>query len=147
MKNKLENQFVTYEIALVLKELWFNEKCFGYYNDKMRFNIQQHPEAFYSRNDSVSSWCTSIFASKQSKKNACQAPLYQQVIDWFREEHNIHITFLLGHDEINIWYDYHIMKIENTFDYTPLFSSENGKSYEGAREQAILKAIELIKIK
>ena len=35
----MEEIFVTYEIALELKELGFNEPCFGFYYNKNNFEI------------------------------------------------------------------------------------------------------------
>lgn len=143
----MENNFATYEISKECKELGFNEHCFAYFNHKKQFHLHDNPLAFYTKNESVSSWCASIFATKESKLNACSAPLWQQVIDFIREEYNFHITLLLAHDEDSIWYDWHVSKIEQSYDYTPIVSSENGADYKEAREQAILEAIKLIKSK
>ena len=123
----MEKQFVTYAIALALKELGFNEPCLA--------------EVFVDNSISL----TRPYKNSEAEGTIILVPLWQQAMDWFREEHNLHITFLLGHDLINIWYDYHIMEIENSFDYTPIFSSENGMSYEEAREQSILKTLEILK--
>lgn len=34
-----------------------------------------------------------------------QAPFYQQVVDWFREEHNCYIQVAFPTHAIQIWYD------------------------------------------
>lgn len=58
----MRHLFVPYEIALQLKEKGFNEDCFGcYYKDK---TFAYHPDS-------------DVYVD---------APLYQQVIDWFREK-------------------------------------------------------------
>jgi hypothetical protein len=136
----MEKEFVTYEIALELKELGFNKRCFAYFNENKILNLNEHPQAFYARNDSVESWCTSIFASKKSKKNACQAPLWQQVMDWFEEKYQLNIN---------------LYKIGDKYVYTisvPYHSEIEGYGieyfYEDSytrRKDAVLKAIELIK--
>lgn len=71
----MKKQFVTYEIALALKELGFNAPCMALYyiEDK----------CFHKTNYT----CTNVL-----QNNIClDAPLWQQVIDWFREEHDIWI--------------------------------------------------------
>ena len=74
----MKEQFVTYEIALKLKELGFDELCFGEYI------IPENPELeIYQDND------YNMYYDKP--KSICLAPLWQQVIDWFREKHNMSI--------------------------------------------------------
>jgi hypothetical protein len=63
----MEKEFVTYEQALALKELGFDEECFNYYgydfqNDRLLISYQQ---------DNLS----------------IPAPLKQQVFRWFREKY------------------------------------------------------------
>jgi hypothetical protein len=80
----MEKEFIPYEQALALKELGFDEPCFGYYiglgdNKETPFKliqIQSEKEQF--------NWVD----------NVCHAPLYQQAFRWFREKYgylpNIH---------------------------------------------------------
>ena len=71
----MEKQFVKYDTAIKLKELGFDYKCFGYYlSDGMYYMFEG-----YTRKNSELLICTT-------------APLYQQVINWLREKHNIHIV-------------------------------------------------------
>lgn len=138
----LKEQFTTYEIALRLKELNFNEDCFGNYvshlnSDNIDLNIikSNHnsgkyvtiPEDFYT-----------------------DAPLWQQVIDWFRDKYDIHINItswsdaavdnfeglILGRYEISVFKNSNknpIKYIEHYYD-----------DYKQAREQAVLRAIEMV---
>ena len=89
----MENLFVTYAIALLLKQLGFNEKCLAYFNDKKTFYLHDHPNAFYTDNEHVESYCTNIFSKKINKANACQAPTWEQVETWLRDNHNIAIIW------------------------------------------------------
>jgi hypothetical protein len=67
----MEKEFVPYEQALELKELGFDEPCFGlYHNDK----------TFYP---------TQCKSHKQFHGQICLALLYQQAFSWFREKHNL----------------------------------------------------------
>jgi hypothetical protein len=145
--------FVTYDIAKSLKDLGFNEKCFGYFNEKKSFFHHEHPQAFYTRNDSVESYCTNIFSKRVTRANACQAPLWQQVTDWLRIEHKININFdFVGIDSCSYIVE-NLNKIDPNFS-TPEFlyvsdmsKSEDFMSYYNARKYAILKAIEIIRNK
>ena len=121
----MKKQFATYEIALKLKELGFNEECFGYY----------HINEGYTKG-------YAFCYSENTRTSDCSvlAPLWQQVIDWFREKHGIIISpaydHIRGNGNYLVWF-YNIKT-----KYSDLWDLEY-KSYEEAREQAILKAIEL----
>lgn len=66
----MENEFVTYEQAIALKELGFNEKCIAYFNESdilLKKNVElQDLHPIHTL-----------------------APLKQQVFRWFREKYNI----------------------------------------------------------
>jgi hypothetical protein len=69
----MEKEFIPYEQALALKQLGFDEPCFGYYysmdNKKVGLEMYidvQHQDTYF-----------------------VQAPLYQQAFRWFRENYNL----------------------------------------------------------
>ena len=67
----MNKEFIPYEQALVLKELGFDEPCFGlYHNDK----------TFYP---------TQCKSHEQYHGQICSAPLYQQAFRWFRKKYNL----------------------------------------------------------
>ena len=132
----MEKEFVTYEIALALKELGFDEECFNVY-DELGF-IQDEKE--------------------MDKLNLIKlnAPLWQQVIDWFRENRDIDIVITPDTNSqhriplrkyfVTFW------KYYNGLNVQPEILRYGNKilyfvNPEKAREQAILKAIELCKDK
>lgn len=52
--NNLEKEFVPYEIALELKELGFNEPCFGYYYGNKTFSlIKQYEIGVFDTNSTT----------------------------------------------------------------------------------------------
>lgn len=65
----IEKEFVPYEQALILKELGFDEPCFGYYSEGeliLNSHTNNHMQRFrYS------------------------APTFSQAFRWFREKHNL----------------------------------------------------------
>ena len=85
----MENQFVTYEIALKLKELGFDEKCVAsYYTydiknfSKGKYDYRGKFEFDYSTEDQ--------YIVNSNETYYVSAPLWQQVIDWF-DKKDIHI--------------------------------------------------------
>jgi len=135
----MENEFIPYEQVLALKELGFDEPCFGYWNidpylPKPTFNLLKPFEH---------EWCL-------------PAPLYQQAFRWFREKYNSHhsITRLpqgaLDADNKNNKvlkkYAWFISKD----DLNPTIPNDgSGKcdTYEEAELECLKKLIEIIKTK
>lgn len=122
----MKKQFVTYPIAISLKELGFNEPCLAEYD----LDDNNHSIELIERLET-----TSINSIK-----VLTAPLWQQVIDWFREKHQININPLIDHNGVYYWV---ISRPINSYEVET--EDINGESWEIARETAILKAIEIIK--
>lgn len=101
--NDMEDLFIPYELALLLKEKGFDEPSFGVWNNiEKRLYIGLE----YDTN-------------QNNMPNGCKAPLYQQIIDWFREKHNIDITIMpvfrdkCGYDSFKRdGYTFNIMRID-----------------------------------
>ena len=81
----MEKEFITYNQALALKELGFDEPCFGYYQksavigDATILPIQIRNKASNFNDNEYSKMGVPF----------CSAPLYQQAFRWFREKHNL----------------------------------------------------------
>ena len=126
----MNKQFVSYEIAKRVKELGFSDDCFGYYT----------PDGTYLRE---------IYLSKKGQStfgNLITSPLWQQVTDWLLSP-----KVLIEIRTIYSWdcWSYDII-LEDTM--SPFFVAFNGmleniefKTYYECREQAILKALDIIK--
>lgn len=137
----MKKQFVTFEIALKLKELGFDEPCFGCWENNIEFHIP-----FVVGYDLIAP------DNFNSKDNCVSAPLWQQVIDWFREIYCVFIEIKVGDyfDTLEESYPYYatckVFK-NGEIDGTALIRDEQNNwifySYYEARKQAILKAIEL----
>ena len=80
----MNKEFIPYEEALALKELGFDEPCFGSY-----VKLTETQNTFFM-NDVVSEIDreTPLHESLITK-----APLYQQAFRWFREKHNLKYKF------------------------------------------------------
>jgi hypothetical protein len=124
----MEKEFVTYEQALELKELGFNEPCFGWWfvDEKMLF-IEK--------------------SKKSTSDNILQAPLKQQVFRWFRDNHNLFGCIDLQSSNPSHWY----VRVDNIIENDFVYHSEDYrikyKTYEKAEDACINKLIELVKTK
>lgn len=133
----MKEQFVTYEIALALKELGFDEKCIGHFYKDKTFAIT----AITSSNRYDFFKNSNIKHTIFEMKIVCVAPLWQQAIDWFRENYNMDIYV---NNKFN-----HLPKkwlgiISIVDEYYKEYNTEKYfNNFYDAREQAILKAIEL----
>src|SRR6266496_1931274 len=124
-ERKMNKLFVPYEIAREMQNLGFSEMCFGNYNSTGIIQLAQ--------------WKNNLQADAWSA-----APLWQQAIDWLREEHNIEVTIKgeCSLNEIFGWtsrvhwlMSYPVIDIEAGFDI----------EYYEALKLGIEKAIELLK--
>jgi len=123
----LRKQFATYEIALKPKELGFDEPCFGIWIERgLEVNVM-----YVAKQDDA--WMA-------NQNEGILAPLWQQVVDWFREKYNYHISvYRLNNKWCGDVYDI----LRQCYVTNNAFNSITYSSYEEARKQAILKAIEL----
>ena len=71
-------EFIPYEQALALKELGFNEPCFGFYSGPKTKNIGL---IWYEMPNS---------GQDTIPVGDVLAPTYQQAFRWFREKYNLH---------------------------------------------------------
>ena len=136
-----DKEFVTYEQALALKELGFDEPCFGAYRSHRHFI--GHLDIQY---------CTTNNLKRYEWLLHTLAPLKQQVFRWFRDKHQLFYTIETNCSQLSF---------EWGFDYT-IFDKENDKwtstepqncppgettykIYEEAESACIDKLIELVK--
>ena len=123
----MKNQFVTYEIALALKELGFDEIS--------RFS---HETSLYSNRGHHVFYANYGFYASGLGDGYIYAPLWQQVIDWLREKHGMIILPFMFDELREDYFSYRIVRRQGNINVHYPY-----KSYYEAREQAILKAIEL----
>ena len=134
----MEKEFVPYKIALQLKELGFDEPCFGYFDCERDFQ----------------------FVPNKKKFLICEVarPTFSQAFRWFREKYELRnsITDFID-DEIGIDWDYAIAIIGTDLDekgnYKPLVDysiddeTRKFKTYEEAELACLDKLIEIVKNK
>ena len=126
----MNNEFVPYEIALALKELGFDEPCFGFYN-----NADGNVWIKHTIDESIKNIYIGDF----------EAPTFSQAFRWFREKYGLCASFTM-----NITCGWRICVLPNCGIY---ISSEFEKelypktyeknSYEEAELECLKKLIEI----
>ena len=135
--NNLEKEFIPYEQALALKELGFNEPCFGFYGglnvlgDRYSWDTSGH-----NHNSDIG----------DSKNFHCTKLLYQQAFRWFREKYGW-LQIIIG-DGLNgnlNGYGYSILEEGWINFYDSLDESVIYDTYEEAELACLIKLIEIVK--
>jgi len=130
----MENEFVSYELALALKELGFDEPCFTYYYNitgKLRTNISIDID--------------DVWISGSIKKiGITLAPTFSQAFRFFREKYDffgcidLHVStplhWYVRIDEISI----------NDYVYHSDDDSKYYVNYEDAELACLMKLIEIV---
>jgi len=137
----MTKEFIPYEQSLELKNLGFDEPCFGWYSN-MEGNVLRQ------------GYCETYLGIE----NCAKSPLYQQAFRWFREKFNLRSSVMDFIDDVTgIEWDYSIAIIgtdlDDKGDYVPLIDysidDPNRKygTYEEAELECIKKLIEISKNK
>jgi len=127
----MEKEFVPYELAWELKQLNFDETCFGYYH-----NLGLH-QLLLSQRD--------LRADNNDSIEYCVAPTYSQAFRWFREKYDLYgevklTSVNLPNESDFVWYAYDASGNDwedNVFQET----------YEEAELACLQKLIEIVKTK
>lgn len=146
----MKHLFISYELANTAKEKGFDEPCLAMYDDEKinmwlqdlyDFRSEGEEDGFQFKN---SMWDDSRFIA---------APSHQQIIDWFREVHNLHITIIPlgaqqnGNKPTKTMYDYYVT-LHYMYADTNLDEKGGGipefKNYYDALNKAIDEAFKLI---
>ena len=77
-------EFVSKGLAIKLKEKGFDKPCFGFYN------FTQDELQLYCSNDRDVTY-KNLLTSVKNNKEIFDAPTIEQVLEWLREEKDIHI--------------------------------------------------------
>ena len=141
----MENEFVTYTQALALKELGFDEPCFGYYVDKTGEDVTIYTVSQVQC--SINSMSVHFNINNVYPSSQFSAPLKQQVFRWFRDEYKIETVVACFYSKrLEISYEkrqYHCHIVRDGITTKgPKF-----KTYEESESACIDKLIEIVKKK
>ena len=132
----MKEDFVTYDLAVKLKEKGFNGKCFAYYMPK-------GSELIFNKNQFRGGIVEDCLYSNNSLPNECMAsdfvdaPTISQVLKWLREEKKIHVT--TGVTPKSAW-RYIIMFCDERGLQEPTITEKNHPCYSSA----VLAGIEYV---
>ena len=131
---KIENEFIPYEQALALKELGFDEPCFGLYYGT---SIKEEPEFLLE-------FRSSQYYVDKGYVDGILAPTFSQAFRWFREKYHIigEVKLQGGKTTKTAWYDY---VIYSEIDWNDENLSEQWKKHEEAELECLKKLIEIVK--
>ena len=121
----MEKEFVPYEQALALKELRFDEPCFGFYTEEYKKLIKNFCK--YPIN---------------LPTNPFLAPTFSQAFRWFREKYDLRIWIDSNSPKK---FDYTIATSNPMFLHEVFKEDILYKTYEEAELECIKKLIEIVK--
>ena len=120
----MKEHFLTYEQSLAVKELGFDEHCFGSWENK------------YSENPTYAHSISLFYKNSNHPIGNVTTPLKSQFFKWVREKYKISFVITCHSEQGNSW-AYHI----------PNDGGErNFETYEQAEYACINNIIELIKL-
>ena len=151
----IEEQFVGYKVALLLKEKGFDEEVFTYYH------IHDKEDYHYMDDDEFECFCENDYEQVNdgySFFNHCSnyraARCTQQMAErWLREEHNMAIlvtpdfsAVTTPDNKVYLW-NYEVFNIVINEGLVPLCSDTAFSSYEQALEAALENALKKVELK
>lgn len=136
----MNKDFATFEQALVLKELGFDEPCFCTFHNKQLSRNPSHKMGSTPITEKPYTWQNS-----KTHNSVVTAPLKQQVFRWFREKHDLFGCIDLQVCTPSHWY----VRVDVISKNDYVFHSEDEQmkweTYEEAESACIDKLIEIVK--
>jgi hypothetical protein len=129
----MKTEFIPYKQALELKELGFDEPCFGYYHEDKSLTytnmVFQNTNSFWQINNKIIS-----------------APLYQQAFRWFRDKKLSDVS-INRHGEADGGYSYRWEIVYEYGVHEERHFKMGYNTYEEAELACLNKLIEIVKNK
>lgn len=120
----MEREFIPYEQALDLKELGFDEPCFGCYTEKKEVIIRVGDYRSFLNNNSEDS----IIRDFNSYENGTiSAPLFSQAFRFFREKYRLIIQYI----------PYELENLDNYLELHHKFKISEYDGYRGGRRNTV----------
>ena len=124
--NSIENNFISYQIAVDMKSIGFDERCFAYYLSSLGIYLE----------------ITSDFIDLSDYDSSnCIAPTFSQCFRWFREKGlNYIITPYYSDTTDTVKYELMVYDIGGS---SPMSKPIMFKTYEEAELECLVKLIEI----
>jgi hypothetical protein len=120
----MNKEFISYEQALELKQLGFDEPCLAFYNGKFLESTDYNFDNDTSKNIGL----------------CIVAPLYQQAFRWFREKYGL-VGWVEGNNGKRIF----MYRIESPIDSDDQLNCYPFRTYEESELACLKKLIEIAK--
>jgi len=140
----MNKEFITYEQALALKELGFDEKCFYHY--------EYHSERLCEDKAFLIAGNSNKYYKDTNMEKSVNAPTFHQAFKFFREKYNLD-----GSMSVDVWNkkttSYRIIGgiegIVEADSYGSLYDMDSTEydSYEESEQECLNKLIEIVKDK
>ena len=145
----MTKEFISYEQALELKQLGFDEPCLAFY-PIYEIQDKRHPikeGTLVMINQGTDYWGEMYYTDDIETTDLCHlyqcaAPLYQQAFRWFREKYKLVALIDIGMHE----FSYKIFKNEKSITPFKDYLDYNG-TYEEAELECLKKLIEIVNTK
>jgi predicted Zn-dependent peptidase len=127
----MRNEFINYELALELKQLGFDEPCFGEWQ-----NLKTGKNIVIDQEDRI--YNVSVLGAD------IKAPTFSQAFRWFREKYNLHsnISSWRSDDNLSFYHEFEIYSLTSSHS-----AGDEYSTYEEAELACIKKLIEIVKEK
>ena len=122
----MNEEFIPYEQARELKQLGFDEPCFGFYDESLYFPNNENQYG--------------TFCNQPLDVPSCSAPLYQQAFRWFREKHNLK-SWVEQHTKDTFIYEIRPHK-SSDYEVSDIYVY---KTYQETELACLKKLIEIVK--
>ncbi len=134
----MKDLFVPYKIACKLRELGFNEPCFGFYHEKCYENKKANCSGKFQN------MCGWVLGRENTDDLSSHdflivAPLYQQVIDWLEKKHRLWI-YVVPYGDGKSWSFSGVNNIDDKNMYTRT-DWEVREKYRDVKFSSRLKAV------
>jgi hypothetical protein len=145
----MKHEFISYEQALALKELGFDEPCLAYLigfgdgtKENGRYKINQQ-QMFYPNDTSPDDKAEELGLHPFVM---CGVPLFQQAFRWFREEY---VLDSIVQPTYSTKYQYRVFKVEakSKVQVYGDYMSKEFNTYEEAELACLIKLIKIVKNK
>ena len=133
----MKKEFIPFDLSLRLKELGFDEPCFGFYklgNINIYYGTILQGQNHKFRNNTQLNFYGDL-------KEKISAPTYSQAFRWFREKYSYQ-SFISPSNELTyLAYDFTLKGFDG------YFKSKQFKTYEEAELACLEKLIEIVEQK
>lgn len=130
----IKEDYVSFEVAKLLKEKGFNEQCRDFYRKENEECLHRNTYEYNYFNLQMPRW-----------EDCYSCPTHQMAMAWLREVHNLFIEPTVGETNGKTWYDFDIIPIngrEIAWDHYNNLPFVECNSYEEAVEAALKYCLE-----